>query len=238
MDVARLDGWAMARKKIVRESGDDVREHPRYSVDEAADYLGIPSATLYRWVTERDKGKLPLIMAADEQRNLLSFYNLVEAYVLVSVRRRGVSLQRMQIAVQFMRERIGGPHPLATYKFATVGKNVFVEKLEGQTVDAGRYGQPALGDILDKYLRGITRGRVDKMPVLIRPLHAGTLKPSPVVISPFVSSGSPVIKGTGIIAATVWKRAKGGESVSDLAHDYDLKPSEIETVIKYFDAAA
>jgi uncharacterized protein (DUF433 family)/transposase-like protein len=237
MDVACLDGWAMARKKIVRESGHDVREHPRYSVEEAADYLGIPSATLYRWVKERDKGK-PLIIPADEEHNLLSFYNLVEAHVLVSVRRRGVSMQRMHIAVQYMREKIGGPHPLATYKFATVDKNVFIEKLEGQTIDVSRYGQPALGNMLDKYLRGITRGRIDKMPVQIRPLNAGTLKPSPVVISPFVSSGSPVIKGTGIIAATVWKRAKGGESVADLANDYDLKPSEIETVIKYFDAAA
>ncbi|MDQ1451894.1 MAG: hypothetical protein QOK38_1760, partial [Acidobacteriaceae bacterium] len=31
---------------------------------------------------------------------------------------------------------------------------------------------------------------------------------------------------------------KNNESISDLTHDYNLKPSEIETVIKYFDAAA
>jgi uncharacterized protein (DUF433 family) len=227
----------MARTKIVRVEG-DLREHPRYSVDEAADYLGIPSSTLYRWVLTPHGKKPPVIIAADQKRTLLSFYNLVEAHVLVSARRRGISLRRIQIAVDYTRDHIGGSHPLATYEFATSGKSMFVKKLEGQTVDATRYGQPALGDVLDRYLKGIKRGRLDRMPIEIRPMRPNTLKPSPVVINPFLSSGSPVIKGTGIIAATVWKRAKGGETVPDLANDYDLNIREIQKVIDYLDAAA
>jgi len=147
-------------------------------------------------------------------------------------------MSRVRIAVEYLREKVGGPHPLASYELATNAKSVFVRKLEGMTVDASRYGQPALGDILDKYLRGIKRAKTDKMPIQIQPLTTGTLKLSPVVIDPYVSSGSPVIKGTGIVAKTVWKRAKGGESLRDLARDYELKLSEIETVIKYLDQAA
>ncbi len=227
----------MARKKVVRVDG-DVREHPRYSVNEAADYLGVSPTTLHRWIFEPADGKAPLIKLADERRGLLSFYNLVEAYVLVSVRRRGVTMRRMRVGVEYVQNHVGGPHPLASFEFATSHKDMFVQKIEGQTVNASRYGQPVLGDILKKYLRGIKRAKLDKMPIEIRPLNRGTLVPSPVVINPYVSSGSPVIKGTGIIASTVWKRAKGGESLPELAEDYDLKLSAIQTVVNYFDAAA
>lgn len=237
MDVKRLERWGMSRKRIVRVHG-DVREHPRYSVNEAASYLDIPSSTLHSWIRDDGPKHRPLIYAVDPKQSLLSFYNLVEAHILVSTRRRKIPMPKVRIAVEYMHEKIGGKHPLATHKFATSGKSIFVEQLEGLTVDATRFGQPALGDILDKYLRGIRRAGIDKMPIEIRPLTLGTLKLSPVVINPFLSSGSPVIKGTGIVASTVWKRAKGGESLRDLADDYDLKLSEIQTVIKYFDEAA
>jgi uncharacterized protein (DUF433 family) len=179
-----------------------------------------------------------LIIPADPKKKLLSFYNLVEAFVLISTRRRRIPMSRVRKAVEYMQNTIGGPHPLATHAFATLGKSIFVRQLEGKTVDVTRYGQRALGDILDKYLRGIRRAGIDKMPIEIRPMTKGTLKLSPVVINPFVSSGSPVIKGTGIVASTVWKRAKGGEALVDLAEDYELKLSEVETVIEYLDAAA
>lgn len=227
----------MSRKRIVRTDG-DVREHPRYSINEAASYLDIAPSTLHRWIADGGRKRRPLIHPADPDHSLLSFYNLVEAHVLVSTRRRNIPMSKVRTAVEYVQEKIGGKHPLASYKFATSGKSIFVKKLEGNTVDATRYGQPALGDILDRYLRGIRRAGIDKMPIEIRPLATGTLKLSPVVINPFLSSGSPVIKGTGIVASTVWKRAKGGEPLPDLADDYDLELSEIQTVIKYFDAAA
>lgn len=227
----------MSKKRIVRVGG-DIREHPRYSVNEAAAILNIPTSTLRSWITKGSTKLGPLIVPVDEDNSLLSFFNLVEAHVLVSTRRRNIPMSRVRIAVEYMREKVGGPHPLASYELATDAKSIFVRKLEGMTVDASRFGQPALGEILDKYLRGIKRAKSDKMPVQVRPLTKRTLKLSPVIIDPYVSSGSPVIKGTGIVATTVWKRAKGGESLRDLARDYDLKLSEIETVVRYFDEAA
>jgi uncharacterized protein (DUF433 family) len=237
MDAKSLERWAMSRKRIVRVTG-DIREHPRYSVNEAAIYLDIPPSTLNRWIKDDGPKRRPLIQAADPKQSLLSFYNLVEAHILVSTRRRKISMPKVRVAVEYAQEMIGGKHPLATYKFATSGKSIFVEQLDGLTVDATKFGQPALGDILDRYLRGIRRDGIDKMPVEIRPLTLGTLRLSPVVINPFLSSGVPVIKGTGIVASTVWKRARGGEPIRDLALDYDLKLSEIQTIIKYFDEAA
>ncbi len=39
----------MARKKIERTQ-EDVREYPSYSIDEVADYIGVPKRTLRSWV--------------------------------------------------------------------------------------------------------------------------------------------------------------------------------------------
>ncbi|HET9086368.1 MAG TPA: hypothetical protein VFN53_02480 [Acidobacteriaceae bacterium] len=47
-----------------------------------------------------------------------------------------------------------------------------------------------------------------------------------------------IVKETGIVAVTVWKRASGGESLPELADDYDLELSEVKKIIEYFDAAA
>src|SRR5579871_5867808 len=195
----------MSRKRITRFDR-DIREHPRYSVNEAASFLSIPPRTLHSWISSDDPKRKPLIIAADPKHSLLSFYNLVEAHILVCARRRKVPMSHLRTAVEYMREKIGGPHPLASYELATSEKSVFVRKLEGMTVDASRYGQPALGNLLDKYLRGIKRAKLDNKPIQIRPMESGTLKLSPVVINPYVSSGTPVVKGTGIIAMTVWKR--------------------------------
>lgn len=227
----------MGRKKIIRTGG-DVREHPRYSVNEAAAYLSIPSSTLHSWISSGGSKRRPLITPADPDHSLLSFYNLVEAHVLLSTRRRQIPMPKVRVAVEYMQEQIGGEHPLATYQFATSGKSIFVRLLEGQTIEASRYGQAALSGVLDKYLRGIKRAVLDKTPISIQPFKSGTLSLSPVVINPFVSSGSPVVKGTGIVAATVWKRASGGESLPELADDYDLELSEVKKIIEYFDAAA
>lgn len=41
-------GRTMARKEVTR-IGNDVREHPRYSVDEPANYPGIPCSTMHHW---------------------------------------------------------------------------------------------------------------------------------------------------------------------------------------------
>jgi len=38
----------VARRRITRYEG-DIREHPRYSIEEAADYLRIPHSTMKAW---------------------------------------------------------------------------------------------------------------------------------------------------------------------------------------------
>src|SRR5437667_9922044 len=73
----------MARRNVLRQAGEDVREHPTYSIQEGALYVHVPESTLRSWVLGRTypvhggvETFRPLIKASDPKRNLLSFYNI------------------------------------------------------------------------------------------------------------------------------------------------------------------
>ena len=234
----------MARVKV-RRFAEDIRELPSYSITEAANYLGIPPSTLKTWVRGyRGRGRRrhpPMIRPADPKRLLLSFYNLVEAHILDAARRRGVSTQRLRIAVEWANETLPGPHPLLTHKFATAGKRVFVQKLQGRTVEASRYGQIVslrLAPVLRKFLRTIIRDPDDKLPMEIQPIRPTSTRVGPLAINPRICSGRPVVRGTGVPAWILRHRANAGEPLSELARDYGLNIREIHKVVKYLDKVA
>ena len=75
------------------------------------------------------------------------------------------------------------------------------------------------------------------------PLRAGWVDradhepPKVIVIDPAISSGTPVVYRTGIMAKILAGRFRAGEGIEELARDYGLQNSEIEEVIRYALAA-
>ena len=53
-----------------------------------------------------------------------------------------------------------------------------------------------------------------------------------VVIDPTLSAGRPVIAGTGLATEVIAERYIAGETVVELAKDYDRENSEIEEAIR------
>lgn len=228
----------MARRKVVRTAG-DVRQHPRYSIFEAAEYLRIPASTLKAWIRgqryrDSHSGKMrefkPLIEAADPKNKLLSFYNLAEAHLLRSTTEREVPLKNVRKALDYVRENIKSIHPLLTEEFSTYGKSLFVTHL-GQTVNATHHGQVAMTDILEKYLQRLEWDETG-MPIQIFPIRTTRL-----AINALLSSGKPVLKGTGVMVSILRDRESTGESIPDIARDYGIEPFEIEQAIKEFATA-
>lgn len=238
MCIVRCEG-SMARKKIVRIGG-DVREHPRYSLEDAAHFLRIPLSTMKAWVrgqhyrsgvTGRSVNFSPLIVPASPSQGLLSFYNLAEAHVLRATRERSVPLRNVRSALQYIREQLpSSPHPLISYEFSTFGKQIFVEHL-GQTINATAHGQTAMRKMLENYLQRIDRD-AQGMPIQLYPMNTHQL-----AINPRLSSGQPVVKGTRIMAAVLAARRKSGESYDDLVHEYHLTPSQIEQAVTEYAAS-
>ncbi len=54
-----------------------------------------------------------------------------------------------------------------------------------------------------------------------------------IVIDPRISFGRPIIKSKSITTAIIVSRIDAGETVPELATDYDLNPSEIESAYIY-----
>lgn len=231
----------------------DGRAIPRYGIKEAARCLAMSVATLDSWVNGRkyptatgQKFFKPLIELAGP--GTLSFYNLVEAHILLSTRKKHlVELPAIRRAIDYVRKTYPSPHPLLSETFLTDGKDLFVKKIvqttgEAQTINVSSWVQLGLGPILDFYLRRIQRDEKG-WPMKLFPIRmnwAGDLNSEPprvVVIDPAVSSGRPVVTGTGVMAEVIVGRFNTGEGIGSIADDYGLEASQIEEVLRYAPAA-
>lgn len=218
------------------KSNMDRRELPAYTLSEAAHYLVLPTSTVRAWSIGRP-GHEPLITAASTSPSLLSFLNLAEIHVLAAIRRTHlVSMGKVRVAIQYLieharsnRDRV---HPLISRKMETEGRNLFIREC-GQLVNISEEGQLAMRDILDQALKRIDRDPKG-VPIRLYPFTRTDTEhaPSMIVVDPALSAGRPVIRGTGLATGLIAERYKAGESVSELARDYERSEQEIEEAIR------
>jgi uncharacterized protein (DUF433 family) len=221
--------------------GEDPREIPAYRLTDAATYLGIAVPTLRSWVKGTHysikggkKFFRPVFSLPDPKLPLLSYTNLVEAFVLSSLRRQHkIDLYKIRIAIRALQREFHSRHPLAEHEFETNGIDIFVQNY-GQLIDVGRDGQLAMRQLLETYLTRVEHdpaGRAARLYPFIR--LNGTAQPRNVVINPYVSFGKPVIAGTGLPTRVVAERFKAGDSIPQIAADYGRKEEEIDDAIRY-----
>jgi uncharacterized protein (DUF433 family) len=211
----------------------DPREIPAYPLVEAARYAGVPLSTLRAWVGER-KDTPRVIDLPDDSRGQLSFYNLVEAFVLGGLRRKHkLPLQQLRRDLVTLRDlHPDVSHPLANLDLSTFARSVFVDSAES-VVNVSRGGQLGIHEVLASVLRRVEKGPTGALR-LFPPTRADIEKsPRLVVIDPRIAFGRPVIAGTGIPTAVIHERWKAGDSVVALAEDYDRTPEEIEEALRY-----
>ncbi len=221
--------------------GKDPLDLPLYSVSDVAHHLRLAATTVRSWTVGRDYPTIsgvatfaPIISLADPERRLLSFRNLVELHVLASIRRvHQVELKSVRKAVKFLRDRFRSDHPMIDREMLTDGKDLFVERY-GNLVNASANGQMAMKQVLMVYLSRIDRDP-DGIPIRLFPVTRPGVAdfPSLVSINPRVRFGAPCIAGTGIPTSIIAGRHTAGDSIADLANDYEREESEIEEAIRY-----
>lgn len=219
----------------------DARNEATYGVAQAARYLGLSKTTLRQWVLGRRyethagvEFSDPLIRLPDPGRPMLSFTNLVEAYVLASLRRKHqIRMRKIREALLYLEEKLGSEHPLATEQLETFGGSLFLRKY-GQLIDLPEDGQTGIEEVLRPYLRRIEHD-ASGLAVRLFPLRrqAEAEAPRVVVIDPFVSFGRPTVAGAGVSVAILVDRFAAGESLAALADDYDLTTDQVEEAIRY-----
>jgi uncharacterized protein (DUF433 family) len=217
---------AMARLSSVT----DPRDLPTYTVAEAARYAHVSPKTLASWLAPRG-----LIVPAGH-RSGLSFWNLVEVWILSSIRKEhGASMQRTRKAVDFVERQLGMARPLIQAQFKTDGLHLFVDHLGDTVKVSDRSGQAHLKELVGRHLTRVSydAGRAASLYPFVRTFDTPNVEqPRVVVIDPRYGFGRPVIAGTNIRTDVIASRFWAGESQAELADDYSLPVSQIEDAIR------
>ncbi len=218
----------------------DPREIPTYSVRDAARYLRIPQGTIRSWVVGRNyttatgpKAFHPLIVVMDRKPSLLSFTNLIEVHVLRAMRKdHKIQLDKVRTALDYLEEQFQISHPLARQRFRTDGMDLFIDRY-GTLINASRQGQTALKDALNRHLDRIEpddQGLAMKLYPFTRSQEESS--PRLVSIDPRVAFGRLVIVGSGIPTRILAERYHAGDSIAELAEDYNCGVNVIEEAIR------
>jgi len=223
----------------------DARESAAYTLAEAARYLRLPAATLRSWVLGRDYptadggGRFPpLIQPASREPPLLSFWNLIEAHMLRSLRmEHGVSVKALRSALHYAETRLGIDRLLLRPELRTSGGEVFLERY-GELIELSASGQLAMRRVFAEHLKRIEWDPT-RFPVRLYPfLSAGApIEDRSIAIDPRIAFGRPVVLRKGITTSAIVERIDAGEAIDDIASDYDLGPTEIEQAVVYERAA-
>lgn len=215
---------------------------PTYSIADAARYLHIPVPTLRTWVKGRsyptktgEKMFHPLIQRPDNQYPQLSFTNLVEAHVLRVIRTvHNIPLDQVRLALDYISEQFNTEHPLVLKKFSTDGIDLFIEQVE-HLINASRSGQLVMKQVLNHLL---TRIEWDEKDIAARlfpfiEIDGEDSSNKLLTIDPKISFGKPTITGTGVPTKIVTELYDAGDSLEDIAEDYNCTPFQIEKAILF-----
>lgn len=223
-------------------NGQDPRDIPNYSYPEAARLSGVPRATLRSWVRgrsyPRQDGKAyfePIIELPNDKISALSYNNIIEAHVLSVIRRHhGLELKKVRAAIDYMKKHWNMAHPLTHRGFKTDGVDLFIEKL-GDIINASRGGQMVFREAIQARLTRIEYGDDERSIRLFPFVRSSDSMQQPKIISvdPRVAFGKPVIAGTGIPASNIVERMKAGDSITNLAADFQIQPAQVEEAIRF-----
>ncbi len=217
----------------------DSRDMPRYTMGEAAAYLGLPESTLRAWFVGTTYGTSPHIhrfhpVLTPASRDLLSFFDVASAHILMAFKQRHVAPGDLRAIVASLRTEFPNDrYPLLGKNFYMFGKSVILKTL-GERLSLNKGRQLGMRRIMDKFLSRVEVDLQD-MPIRFSPLRNERERGKGfIVIDPQFSSGRPVIRGTGIAAEIIAKRKKSGESVASLAKDYRVSRRAIQEAVNYF----
>lgn len=203
--------------------------------------MGVPQTTIHNWISGRDyrsaagqQHSKPLISRPEPGDQRLSFSNLVEVYVLNALRKQyRVRMPEIRVALEYTQEQLGVDRVLLSKGLRAMERNVFLHHL-GKLINIGKGGQEAMAEILDAYLQRI-EWLPQGAPKRLFPLTREDFRSSPrlVTIDPVIAFGRPVLERRGIKTSVIAERFLVGETIVEIAADYDLEAFEVEEAIRY-----
>ncbi len=121
--------------------------------------------------------------------------------------------------MEYLRDEAREDRPLLNCIFETVGQQIFVQSLTGtklkHPLNVSMHGQYGFKKILKKYLSRIERDEKGLPEAGVsNEGRANITQKRAITIHPFVSSGKPSLRKSGIMAEVIWRRKREGREGS------------------------
>ncbi|MCL4706316.1 DUF433 domain-containing protein [bacterium] len=215
-------------------------DNPNYSFTEASIYLKIPQPTLHAWFKGRTYPRVsgkgegyfkPLLKLPNKNFQLLSFNNLIESYVLRSLRvEHDVKIKAVRSALDYAQKEFAIKRLLLHRDLLTNAGELFLERY-GALVNLTKSGQIEMREMFKEHLKRIVWNK-DRWPVRLYPFIDYDAKKE-IAIDPQISFGKPIIARKSISTAAIISRIDAGESMKFVADDYGLNIEEIHLAMRY-----
>lgn len=210
-----------------------------YTPSEAAKLLAIPAGKISRWVKghrANNRFYAPLWNPEIEidGNSYLGFRDLMEIRVANAFIAEGLSAIQVRRSIILAREIIGNNHPLATNRFRTDGREVFLSVIEED--EEGRETEKLLNlfrhqyefkGIIDPILKTVDFGD-DGQPLIWWPNG----RAAKIAVDPERSFGQP-IESTSSVPTAILAAAAQIEGIRGAAEVYDVTEAAVRRSIQY-----
>lgn len=206
---------------------------PAYQIGDAARYANVSAKTVADW--HKAGARKAVTLSVKESRAALSYLQLIEVAVVAAFRQAGVSLSNIREAREYLAQQFKAENPFARFRFKSDGKKLLMDydqvegdRGRGKLLGLNQGGQLAWDAIIG---RRLTEFDYDGGPdgIVVR-WRVGGPKSS-IIIDPQVSFGAPTIEGVPTWA--VKGRWEAGESIPDIADDFDLDRIDVRNALKF-----
>ena len=198
---------------------------PSYRVIEAARYTGAKPSTISSW--HYRYSRLGPVLPGKEPRKPLSYLQLTEAAFVADFRSSGISMTKIRKARDYLMERFHAEYPFAQLDVRKAGAHIVRDLIDVEPdgdlenlVIADANGQLGWASIVERRFEQFEY--FDGLALRWHPRGGD----SSVAIDARISFGAPTIKGVPTWA--IRGRELAGESVKDIAEDFNIEPKDVE----------
>lgn len=209
---------------------------PLYTQGEAAGMIGMPQSTFNHWAsgytTVAGNRKPPFITVDRPGRGYtVPFIGLAEAWIVRAFTKAGVPVGRIRPALEQLRTQLGVDHALASERLTTDGAEVLWDlrrsdsSFDDNRLVVVRNGQTMFGEIVREHLK-----HVDYRDGFIGRLRIPRADGADFTVDPQINFGQPTLTEFGIRVDDILGRIAAGETMEEVAADYDLPNATVENL--------
>ncbi|MEO8528530.1 MAG: DUF433 domain-containing protein [Pseudolysinimonas sp.] len=209
---------------------------PLYTQGEAAGMIGTPQSTFNRWATgyttTSGYRKPPFVTVERPGRGYtVPFVGLAEAWIVRAFTRAGVPMARIRPALEQLRTQIGVDHALASERLKTDGVEILWDlrkhdaAFDDNRLVVVRNGQTAFGEIVREHLK-----HLDYRDGFVGQLRIPRANGADLTLDPQINFGQPTLTQYGIRIDDILSRISAGETIEDVASDFDLPMTTVSNL--------